>query len=610
MSKSNPTLADYAVSTINLLLIMVLVGSLLFFLVEVSYIGQYYGRILWFFFFYIFGSVLVACISTRPDIGSRAGFYGLVLGLLMWIALMYYVEFPRQTLAADLGWAIHLAFIFLISWSTNKLTRECISEEEQRTPSGAGLLDAAGLAGKKEADPEKEAEATKKKASARKKKKTRGLIDWWERYQQYREEKKHRPRTHGVWVVYFSLAALPLFGLGQALIPATDLGRRQYAFWLMCIYVASGLGLLLSTTFLGLRRYLGQRRLEMPAAITTTWLFAGTGLIGLLLILGALLLRPYPEYSITNRIFQVGSPQGESSEWAMKVQDPTRGKGTPGENSTEQKKQVGEKGKGKPNQSGEKGKGKGEKNNQNQKEQGDSKKNDSSTQPKENQKEPGNGQEENQQETTEGKTPSSFNPLAALNHSWGEWFSWLAGMLKWVVLGAVILLVLFFLLKTFLSFLANFTLWARNLLNWFQTLWAGLWTRGPVTQRQQPETISNEARHKPFTLYRDPFLSGTAGQMSPVELIRYSFEALQAWSRERHLPGLSGETPLEFIRRVSQEFPPLETDSHTLFRHYATAAYAPQLLSTELEGDLRQFWLKLEEVTERPLSAGTLSSSR
>ena len=99
---------------------------------------------------------------------------------------------------------------------------------------------------------------------------------WWKRYVSRRDKPPHSP---GKWVVYFSLAALPLFGFGQWFIPADDGESRQYAFQLLMVYVASGLGLLLTTSFLGLRRYLRQRRLEMPNEMTVVWLGAGAILV-------------------------------------------------------------------------------------------------------------------------------------------------------------------------------------------------------------------------------------------------------------------------------------------------------------------------------------------
>ena len=146
-----------------------------------------------------------------------------------------------------------------------------------------------------------------------------GLAGWWERYRRFREERRRRPHTPGVWVVYFSLAALPLYGLGQSLIPAYDESRRRYVFWLMTVYVASGLGLLLTTCFLGLRRYLRQRKLQMPMKMTGTWLAIGGALIAVLLLLGAFLPRPHAEYPLVD----LGAPLDVGLAWRRGTARPT-----------------------------------------------------------------------------------------------------------------------------------------------------------------------------------------------------------------------------------------------------------------------------------------------
>src|SRR5260370_25479389 len=58
-----------------------------------------------------------------------------------------------------------------------------------------------------------------------------GLWQWWKRYL----ERRRRPHAPGVWVLYFSLAALPMFGLGQAFIPLAKETSRRYAFLLLAI---------------------------------------------------------------------------------------------------------------------------------------------------------------------------------------------------------------------------------------------------------------------------------------------------------------------------------------------------------------------------------------
>ena len=84
----------------------------------------------------------------------------------------------------------------------------------------------------------------------------------------------------------------------------------------MAIYVASGLGLLVTTSFLGLRRYLRQRRVEMPTVMAGTWLGIGGAIIAALLVVSALLPRPNPEYAVSQLPFTVGSPSGKSSQYA------------------------------------------------------------------------------------------------------------------------------------------------------------------------------------------------------------------------------------------------------------------------------------------------------
>ena len=64
----------------------------------------------------------------------------------------------------------------------------------------------------------------------------------------------------------------------------------------------------MTTSFLGLRRYLRQRRLEMPLEMASVWLTVGSLMIAALLFVCWLLPRPNAEYSITQVPFQVSSP--------------------------------------------------------------------------------------------------------------------------------------------------------------------------------------------------------------------------------------------------------------------------------------------------------------
>ncbi len=312
--RPNQTLADYVAIVVSPVLIMGLVGSLVFFLLEVLYPtqGEYKGRLQWILFFFVFGAVLVGRISITQGAAGRARLYGLVLAGLTWIGMQIYVDYPKDAGTAAFAPLINLFLVGVVWWCAHRLTRDCTDVHEEMEVNGEGLLQATGL--EKPADD-----------SAKEEKSPGPPLGWWERYRRIREEKKKK-RVLGAWVIYFSLAALPLFGLGEALIPAEDAERRQFAFWLMGAYVGCGLGLLLTTCFLGLRRYLRQRRLQMPMAMTAAWLTAGGGLILGLLVVGALLPRPRPEYSLFT-LSSAGPDKKSASNFAGKGGSSGQGEG-------------------------------------------------------------------------------------------------------------------------------------------------------------------------------------------------------------------------------------------------------------------------------------------
>src|SRR5437016_5907009 len=102
-----PTLADYAVTAVSPVLIMLMVGSLVFFLVEVLYAGQYSDRLLYTMFFFVFAAVLVARIAIQYD-AARATLYGVVLAVVVFLALMSYVEYPPGSVLRSVGWLVNL----------------------------------------------------------------------------------------------------------------------------------------------------------------------------------------------------------------------------------------------------------------------------------------------------------------------------------------------------------------------------------------------------------------------------------------------------------------------------------------------------------------------
>jgi hypothetical protein len=627
--RQNQTLADYVALAISPALIMGLVASLVYFLINVLYAGEFVERLRWILFFFVFGAVLIARMTMRDDTSSRAVLYGVPLGFLTWLGMQLFVEYPEGTGVRPIASVINAGLIGLVWWCAHRLTWDCTNIDEETDVDAQGLLQATGLEDKPETATPAEEEKPKEPETM------------WQRWQRYREERKKK-RTLGVWVVYFSLAALPLFGLGQALIPAEDAERRQSSFWLMIAYVGCGLGLLLTTCFLSLRRYLRQRRLQMPAAMTGTWLTVGGMLIAGLLIAGAVLPRPEAEYSVFT-LSPSKSPKRDASKYAVKNDKPGQNQGKPGADDTEpgNKKDTPDSGGNKGQQKGQKGdatgqgkdgsggeKGKSSNNGKTQgKQSGNSQNSQKSEQNKGNPKS-GNDQQgakdkdnksqgdsenkdgEKNKEQKSGKD-SSDNSASKSNSSskssasaLKDMVSKVAPVLKWIVFGILAAAVLFFVLRSGLQFLANFSDWARRLLEAWRNFWANLFG-GRKREKEQEQEIEHEEeklRERPFASFSNPFMGRRSDMALPI-LIRYTFAATQAWARERDLGRQPGETPLEFANRVGAEVPALEKELHRLAVLYARAVYARGGLPGESVEVLRQFWKRLQAVAEQPLSA-------
>src|SRR5208283_1345343 len=130
--KPAKTLADYMVIGISPVLIMLLVGSLSFFLVQVFYRGEAVGSVRWVLFWFVLAVVLVSRIGIEQGTGPAA-VYGLALAVATWLYLI----------------RIHPAFILgmillgVVWWCAHKLTWDCTLIDDDEDASGGGLLQTA-----------------------------------------------------------------------------------------------------------------------------------------------------------------------------------------------------------------------------------------------------------------------------------------------------------------------------------------------------------------------------------------------------------------------------------------------------------------------------------
>ncbi len=585
------TLIDYLVIAISPALIMMMVGSLVLFLVQVFYQGNFQGRLQYIFALFVMAAVLIARISIEAG-RERAVLFAVPLGIVTLLAINKFVQFQGGMLQS-LTFFINFGLMAVVWWSADKLTWDCTLIDEDQEDSGEGLLESVGLdrsdkaALKQEIAPlPEEAEATTSRDEP---------PGWWQRF----IERRRRPHAPGVWVIYFSLAALPLFGIGQLFIPADNLSDRQNAFNLLCIYTASGLGLLLATSFLGLRRYLRQRRQEMPLSIVNLWLLIGSVMIAGVMLLAMLLPRPNAEYAVSEPPFRIGSPDQHSSQYSAGRDGVDENQ--PSAQSEQREDQ--QSGSTSSQQPGKTPSDKADKADKADKTQSDKTDKPSSNQAasEKPQKKPlkatGNSAAGKQspdnargQRQKDNQTPDNTPHTQTLPRITFSPANTLLALFKWIIYGVLLFLAIIAIWRNryeLLSALNNFVQW---LLDFWHNLFGG---KGRGIDEADEAEGPKRATRRPFADFNDPFTSGMAESYSPAELVRYTFEAVEAWAWEHGQPRQADQTPHEFARCLESNFSSLGEDSRRLADLYCQAAYAPVTLPAESVARLSQLWQNL-----------------
>ena len=345
------SMVDYVTIWMSPVLIMLLVGSLTYFLLESMYEGQYAASLKWVMFFFVVAIVLVSRIGIEQGVAYAAG-YGLALAAATSLVVM---KFSGGSLSA-------IAVLGVIWWCANKLTWDCTLIEDTDDASGEGLLQVAGVSKSVDAEATTTTEIPEEPRNPDANPsavvpENDSTVPWWQRFLQDRTNPGQKAHAPGLWVVYFSMAALPIFGLGQLMISSDAVESHDRSFNYLRVYMVAGLALLMTTSFLGLRRYLRQRKLNMPVSIATKWLGMGALVIVGVLLIAMLLPRPQADYSLTAMLDKIGSDDLDASDWAMLPFGAGKGEGNPigdpDEDGKEAESGGGSEGKGGENTGGE-----------------------------------------------------------------------------------------------------------------------------------------------------------------------------------------------------------------------------------------------------------------
>ena len=497
--KPSKTAADWLVIALSPALIMLLVGSLCFFLIEVFYRGQAEGSVRWVMFWFVLAVVLVTRIGIEQGAGLAAG-YGIALALATWFYLVRI--HPAYLLGAVL--------LGVVWWCAHKLTRDCTLLDDSEDASGGGLLQTIyqrkgfKLLGKKTVTPSVGANAAPAAPVA-----------------------PAAPHAPGRWVVWFSVAALPLFGVGQMLLPPGDAAARSAGLAYLFIYVAAGLGLLLTTSFLGLRRYLRQRYLTMPGRMAFGWIRFGATVAVLVLLAALLLPRPGALVAWQQLAYHVDYQLHQASEYAARFSPHGLGAGKPGQDV------------------------------------------DKSAPPANlieasgTQKTPGPGPEKAPDPAAANPdNPPPPVPPEFVNHLY-QWFRLLlllglAGLLAaWAYRNREVLRDM-----------------ARTILAAIRKFFADLYRWGsPSVDAAAPAVGLAKAKSPHFAAFQNPFLTGNDTTWTAEQLVLYSFEALQVWAGERGMAARPEQTAREFCAELGRKFPEITTELGGLAILYGRAAY-------------------------------------
>jgi hypothetical protein len=186
-------------------------------------------------------------------------------------------------------------------------------------------------------------------------------------------------------------------------------------------------------------------------------------------------------------------------------------------------------------------------------------------------------------------------------------------LLRWIFYGVILLIGVYWLWRSRAEVLAAL----QGLLQGWREFWQKLFGGG----REPTESAGTDRRlvaadgglnrpsPRPFAAFADPFASGAAGRYSADELVRYSFEALEAWAREHGCPRQPQQTPHEFARHLGARVASLSRHVRSLADLYCRVAYAPGRLPSEGDedaalsghgesvGSLKELWQQLQSGT-------------
>lgn len=587
--RARPESLDYFLAAIAPVFVIGMIGSLVYFIITVCYQGSYTERLMWILGLYTVAAVLIARIAIEQS-RQVAFAYMFALGTAtLFVTPQFFVVSGAM---AVLSFPILVLLLVLIAVLADRITFDCTSMNEQVQSTGVGLLQSLGLvkSERKKSEPkptlnrkvdENPADETKKKSSTK---------------------RKHNP---GVWVLYFALFALPLFGLGQLVIQS-DVNRR-WAFTYLFFYLLNSLFLLVLISLLSLRKYLRERGVPMETSFAVRWLVIG--MTSVFVILMVLSLLPIPGHSLLSmdlpfRITSRDDLKANKRGWGREGAEgdgPKQGEPKPEEGEAQDKPGGNQDGKG-PDEGGKQngdkvkeGKHSGENAKNGNPQQGDA----SQNEPKQNDKPPVDARKPPQENKPPEKKPQGKQPQQqpqpqpeqppqptprSLSIQWN-----LSAALQWLLMLILAIVAIVYGILYRAQLLAAI----KSFQDWLSALFGR--KKGALVQanRSAEDATMLEAPYPPFDTFENPFSTGNGWTREQV--VRHMYRAMLSWGYEHRVVCREDETPEEFMRRLFRRFPEQQESFSMLGMLYNRIAYARgKVTSSELKPmtDLWQWLVK------------------
>lgn len=302
---------DYLIVVVNPVLILIMVWSIVFFLLDVRYVYTevHDPYLRWVAFFFVLGVVALNRLFAKEGVEN-----GIIYGVGLAIAIALYTIVSTtiygmgsvvknfMNTSPGIATLFNMGVVIFLWWLTNRITYECCIDENS-TSGEIGILTSVSKSGGME-----------KVKNRKNKKNNKNDID----YLFYEFEaidptelglkdddslkevakgalgfgKRLSSVPAGISVIFFSIPVMTIFSLGLRILINGGPAMVKGGWFYTVLFVFSALMLLCTTALGGIREYFKARKVSIPAPIGITWISGGLFILLLSMTLSAYL--PFP----------------------------------------------------------------------------------------------------------------------------------------------------------------------------------------------------------------------------------------------------------------------------------------------------------------------------